>query len=32
MCRANVQEILIDGWQRLILLGLISEGHKNSNE
>ena len=30
MCRANAQEILIDGWQRLILLGLISEGHKNS--
>lgn len=24
------QEILIDGWQRLILLGLISEVHKTS--
>lgn len=32
MRRANTQEILIVGWQRIVLLGLISEGHKNSNE
>lgn len=32
MCGEKAQEILIDGWQRLVLLGLISEGRKNSNK